>query len=88
MIKVEILYSYRFKPFKIVYFKNIRIAAGLVIVPASRLIERVFEPRSGKTKQKEQRLVYSESEAMFGVCVFQQTVDKLMVTHCASPLTD
>ena len=50
MIKVDIPYSYRFQPFKIVYFKNIRIGAGMVIVLASCLIDRVFEPRSGKTK--------------------------------------
>ena len=62
MIKVDIPYSYRFQPLKIVYFKNICIGDGMAIELASCLIERVFEPRSGKTKEKEQRLVYSESE--------------------------
>jgi hypothetical protein len=38
MINVDIPYSYRFQPFKIAYFKNIRIGAGMVIVLASEII--------------------------------------------------
>jgi hypothetical protein len=47
MIKVDIPYSYRFQPLKIVYFKNICIGDGMAIELASCLIERVFEPQMG-----------------------------------------